>query len=482
VQGPTFTQVPDRNGMPQAGPTPEPGHVPVLELPLGEIWPSGENEELYGPVAPSDPEVRALARSIRKHGVQEPLVITEDHWIISGHRRHTAAMLAGLDSVPCRVHPIRRRENHDEFVVLLRECNRQRIKTFDQKLREEVISANPKEAYRSLREYREQASSVVVDTIKMGQHKQRCRISDAKGPFLAAIGKVIADRRAFWPLSDRQVHYALLNDPPRVHARKPHSVYANDLKSYKALTDLLARARLAGDVPFEAIADPTRPVTVWGVHRDCQMFLRQELDGFLKGYWRDLMQSQPNHIEIVAEKNTVHPILRPVAAEYCIPLTVGRGYCSLPPRHEMAKRFRRSGKSSLILLILSDFDPDGEEIAASFARSMRDDFGVAHLEPVKVALTEDQVEESELPPGMVAKKTSMHHAKFTEKYGQHVYELEALPPDLLQDILREAIDDVIDNDALDHEREEEEREAADLEKARRRAHRALGDLADAGEA
>jgi len=367
-------------------------------------------------------------------------------------------------------------------MVLLRECNRQRIKTFDQKLREEVISANPKEAYRSLREYREQASSVVVDTIEMGECKQRCRISDAKGPFLAAISKIVAERRAFWPMSDRQIHYALLNDPPRIHARKPHSVYANDLKSYKALTDLLARARLAGDIPFEAIADPTRPVTVWGVHRDCQMFLRQELDTFLKGYYRDLMQSQPNHIEIVAEKNTVHPILRPVAAEYCIPLTVGRGYCSLPPRYEMAKRFRRSGKSSLVLLILSDFDPDGEEIAASFARSMRDDFGVARLEPVKVALTGDQVEEFALPPGMTAKRTSAHHAKFTEKYGQHVYELEALPPGMLQDLLREAIDEVIDSDAFDHEREEEEREAANLENARRRAHRALGDLADAEEA
>jgi hypothetical protein len=362
-------------------------------------------------------------------------------------------------------------------MALLREYNRQRHKTFDERLREEIVSANPEEAYRSLREYREQASSVVIDTIEMGERKQRCRISDAKGPFLAAISKVIAERRVFWPLSDRQIHYALLNDPPRIHANKPQSVYANDGKSYKALTDLLTRARLAGEVPFEAIADPTRPVTIWDVHRDCQSFMRHELGRFLRNYWRDLMQSQPNQIEIIGEKNTVAPILEPVAEEYCIPLTIGRGYCSLPPRHEMAKRFRRSGKSALILLMVSDFDPDGEEIAASFARSMRDDFGIRAVEPVKVALTAAQVEQFGLPPGMVAKKSSAHHAKFTGKYGQNVYELEALPPETLQALLRQAIDSVIAADAFNHELDEEKQEAVDLDRTRRMAHAAIGDLA-----
>lgn len=256
-----------------------------------------------------------------------------------------------------------------------------------------------------------------------------------------------------------------------------HSVYANDLKSYKALTDLLTRARLYGAIPFEAIADPTRPVTIWEVHRDCQSFMRRELGRFLRNYWRDLMQSQPNHIEIIGEKNTVAPILESVAGEYCIPLTIGRGYCSLPPRYEMAKRFLRSGKSALILLMVSDFDPDGEEIAASFARSMRDDFGTQRVEPVKVALTAAQVAQFGLPPGMIAKKSSAHHAKFTGKYGQNVYELEALPPETLQALLRQAIDSVIAVDAFNHELDEEKQEAADLERTRRRAHRAIGDLA-----
>ena len=68
-------------------------------------------------------------------------------------------------------------------------------------------------------------------------------------------------------------------------------------------------------------------------------------------------------------------------------MTSGRGFCSLPPRYETAKRYRASGKQKLVLLIVSDFDPDGEEIANSYARSFRDDFDIDDVHAVKVALT-----------------------------------------------------------------------------------------------
>ncbi len=74
--------------------------VGFLELPIGDIRPSPENNQLYRPVTKDAPELRALAKSIQRDGVQEPLVVTEDGWIISGHRRHAAAKLAGLTVVP----------------------------------------------------------------------------------------------------------------------------------------------------------------------------------------------------------------------------------------------------------------------------------------------------------------------------------------------------------------------------------------------
>jgi len=457
---------------------PEFGQVPISTIPIHQVSPSPENDRLYAPVNPDDPEIISLAESIQEFGIQEPLLVTNDLWIVSGHRRYAAAELANLEAVPCRVLDFDKDDDPDKFMRLLRECNRQRIKSFDEKVREEVVSANPEEAYESLIAYRATRAEVdkCVQTIVLGPRKSRSKISKAKQTFLDAVKAVLKDRFRFWPLSDRQIHYALLNNPPLRHASKPDSRYDNTPQSYKALTDLLTRARLEGSIPMDAIADQTRPVKVWKVSPDPQLFVREEIDGFLKAYWRDLMQSQPNHIEIIGEKNTILPIIRPIAGKFTLPMTIGRGFCSLPPRVQIAERFRKSGKEKLILLILSDFDPDGQEIARSLAKSMRDDFGIEKLKAIQVALTGDQVAEFDLPPIMQAKKTSSNYSKFAKEHGDNAFELEAIPPESLQKVLTEAIDAVIDKEAFNHELDQEKEDAAELETKRRQVHHFLGGM------
>jgi hypothetical protein len=187
--------------------------------------------------------------------------------------------------------------------------------------------------------------------------------------------------------------------------------------------DLLTRAPLEGIIPFQWIHDPTRPVVTWELPRSVGPFIRVEINDFLKGYYRDLMQSQPNHIEIVSEKNTIEGVVRPVAMDYTIPYTIGRGYSSLSPRYEMAQRFKKSGKEQLVLLVLSDHDPEGDDIPESFARSMRDDFQIKRIIPVKVALTYAQVTEMALPPLMKAKEKSSRRKKFVDRHGENVFAL-----------------------------------------------------------
>ena len=120
------------------------GQVRILtEMPLADVRPSPENDQLYKPVDPADPAIVALAESISDIGIREPLVVTDDGWLLSGHRRRAAAELAGLEVVPVRVEPICREDDLDGFIVLLREYNRQRDKTNDEKLREEL---DPKQA------------------------------------------------------------------------------------------------------------------------------------------------------------------------------------------------------------------------------------------------------------------------------------------------------------------------------------------------
>jgi hypothetical protein len=436
----------------------------LVWVPVGDLRQAPENELIYRPVSLDDPDIQRLADSIKEHGVLTHLVVTQDGFILSGHRRHAACRLAGVSKVPCEVKPITRR--HPEFETLLCEYNRQRVKSFDEVIREQVVLVDPEEAYQSLIEHREAVSRVRGDFLEIEGTKVRHGISQAKRPMFEAITGIIYRHRRFWPLSDRSIHYYLLNKPPLRHATKPDSRYRNDRASYQDATDLITRGRLTGEIPFEAIADPTRTVCAWECHRDVGGFVGAELEEMFKGYWRDLMQSQPNHIEIVGEKNTIESSIKDVAAKYCIPYTLGRGYCSLDPRYQMYQRFQRSGKQKLIILILSDFDPEGEDIPNSFARSMRDDFDVAEVVAKKVCLTHEQVLARDLPKTFDLKIDGSRYAKFRVKYGDRAHELEALQPEERSQLLMQAIDLVIDIGAFNRELDDEKRDAEKLARLR----------------
>lgn len=228
---------------------------------------------------------------------------------------------------------------------------------------------------------------------------------------------------------------------------------------------------------MECLDDETRPVEVWPVHANVQGYVRDELGRFLRTFWRDLLCSQPNQIELIVEKNMLSGIVEPIAKEFTVPLTIGRGYCSLPPRVKMAERFKASGKEKLILLLVSDHDPDGDEISASFARSLRDDFDVDDIHPVRVALTRAQVKKYRLPPRMTAKKSSVHYSKFIAQHGTDtVFEVEAINPPVLQAIVRQAIESVLDIDAYNVERQAEQQDAKFLEGRRVQVARLMAEI------
>jgi len=108
----------------------------------------------------------------------------------------------------------------------------------------------------------------------------------------------------------RRIHYLLLNAPPLKHDKKPDSKYQNDKNSYKALTHLLIRARLSGEIPMQAIEDSTRPIQLAGGFQSLEQFVGQEVSNFLNGYTRELTIGQPDHIEIMLEKMLCAQLLK----------------------------------------------------------------------------------------------------------------------------------------------------------------------------
>jgi ParB-like nuclease family protein len=441
----------------------------LIDVSIYDIKPSPENSKLYRPPSEDDTDIVELSESLKKDGFFERIVISADNYIISGHRRHAAADLAGLRTVPCRrMVNIKRGDGEkasDEFVKLLREHNRQRVKTNDELMHEAIIDTNPEDAYRELTMARKRKSKIKAETFEIREHKARKEISEAKMPFLRAVQNALRVMADLLPLTVRFIHYYLLNDPPLKHASKPDSVYCNDDRSYASLIDLVTRARHEGYIDYDDIEDPTRPVIIPDTYQNLGEFYQKECDQFLAYAKRDLMQSQPNHIEIIVEKNSLGGVFEPITWQYGkLPLQIGRGQCSTTPIYNIAKRYRNSGKENLILIIFADLDPSGDCIAESIPQRLCDDHGIKEklIKPIRAGLTMEQVRELNLPPSFQRAKRGKGgspqrtiYNRYVAKYGSdRVWELEALitnDVDLLQRMLKDHIDAVLDTTAFNKE-------------------------------
>jgi len=332
------------------------------------------------------------------------------------------------------------------------------------------------ESWQRVCDYRKSVSNVDgAEVFRLVGAKKRSKIVQ-KRTLADAIVEVVDEHcREYGATSDRKVFYLLLNIPrlPRNDVRK--TPFANNDECYQDVTDLLTRLRLDGSIPFDAVVDETRPVVTWDTHRSVGPFITRELEDLFSGYWRDLLQSQPNHVELLVEKNTVAQDLKPIAAKYALPMTSGRGYSSLPPRKAMVDRFRASGKEKLIVIVASDFDPEGQDIPNAFGLSLRDDFDVDpnQLVIIKAALTHRQTQELDLHEGQFAKEDSARYQRFVDAYGKHCWELEAIRTALLREIVEGAIQRTVDMEAFRREVEIQRQEQRELDEHRRRARKLL---------
>ncbi len=93
-----------------------------------ELSPHPLNETIYG-----DLKVEDLMIDIAAHGVQTPLHITAENIIISGHRRHRAAVALQLPQVPVLVIPVTDDVDVKDAIV---RANVHRTKTDEQRARE----------------------------------------------------------------------------------------------------------------------------------------------------------------------------------------------------------------------------------------------------------------------------------------------------------------------------------------------------------
>ncbi len=192
----------------------------------------------------------------------------------------------------------------------------------------------------------------------------------------------------------------------------------------------------------------------------CWNDLPDFLETVRQSYRREKWTRQPYALEVWCEKDAVAGVLQPVTDRYEVLLFPCRGYDSYSALKDAGERIRRAGRPTVVLY-LGDFDPSGQDMPRDIRDRLTRDFG-ATFDLRVIALTREQVDEHDLPQNF-AKRTDSRAAAFIARHGDIAVELDALPPNVLQALVREHLDQFFDVTAFAEEvaREQDEQERLD---------------------
>ena len=216
----------------------------------------------------------------------------------------------------------------------------------------------------------------------------------------------------------------------------------NTMKNYKRLGDLINDGRLAGKIDWDAIEDRTRNLQSGAHWSSPHSIVRACASQYAVDMWAD----QDAYVEVWVEKDALIGVLEGVCRELDVPYFACRGYTSQSEMWGAAQRLleRESDGKETTIIHLGDHDPSGIDMSRDI-QSRLDMFGSsATIE--RIALTFDQVQEHDPPPNP-AKTTDARYRSYADLYGDESWELDALEPRVIVELIQQAVESKIDHDA-----------------------------------
>lgn len=238
----------------------------------------------------------------------------------------------------------------------------------------------------------------------------------------------------------------------------------NDIKHYKKVVAAMTSARWAGTVEMESFIDRER--SVFGSTRSDTKEVGDEIDtakhqikNWMNSYSLERWSNQANFVEVWIEKKALQGVFERPCMYLDVALCPCKGYPSLTFLNDAKKRFSAavSREQKPIILYFGDFDPSGTDIP----RSIKDNLyrmGV-DVNVIRIALNQDLIRELNLP-SVPPKQTDSRTATWD---GDGAVELDAIEPNLLKSMCRDAIEEHFDTDKY--------QELQDLEKEEREEYR-----------
>jgi hypothetical protein len=175
-----------------------------------------------------------------------------------------------------------------------------------------------------------------------------------------AVVKVALDLRGEWPVLVRRVLYVALE----------RGLYPDKGKgSYDAVGNVLGRARRAGLLPWEAVADTTERVYT-EPYGGAEGFLATYRHEARNGRLEDRQKGQDRYLVVWSEHRGLRETLADVTDGYGVPFIPSGGYAHAVRYAEASAAVERGVQTTI--LHLSDLDRDGAAITDVLGRDLRD--------------------------------------------------------------------------------------------------------------
>lgn len=284
---------------------------------------------------------------------------------------------------------------------------------------------------------------------------QKDTFRDSTLAIIAQANRIVEEyQRQGFTLTLRQLYYQFV----------ARGYLKNEQRNYKRLGKIVTEARLAGLLSWEAIEDRTRNLQRQPEWDDAPDVIEAAARGFRIDKW----EGQPNRIEVWIEKEALAGVFERVCRRLQVPFFCCRGYTSISEMWRAANRLDRWKRDGYepIILHFGDHDPSGIDMTRD-VRDRLDTFQAWGVLVDRLALNMSQVEEHEPPPNP-AKLTDSRASDYVGRFGYSSWELDALEPALLAELVEERVLHYRDEEKWEAKVQEEQYERDLLDRAVKR--------------
>ncbi|TGN75935.1 hypothetical protein EOW77_0032215 [Bradyrhizobium yuanmingense] len=266
------------------------------------------------------------------------------------------------------------------------------------------------------------------------------------------------DRRTFARVEqlDRQILEVLTEDHPQsvrhvfyrmTNPRLPEPVEKSD-RGYRHVQDRVVKLRRSGQLPFNWISDATRRGFHTYTYKDEADFLRR-----MMGHYRaDLWRMSDYYCEVWTESRSLAGVVEDDCQELAVSLYPAGGFSSITLAYQSAEAINHYARGRpVVIFYIGDYDPAGVLIDIAIERELRE-----HLDPgidlnfCRIGITAEQIEQYDLPSKPRKEKDRR------ARHIQETVEAEAMPAAILRQILRENIEGLLPQRAMEIARVEEQ--------------------------